>query len=360
MHKLRGQGRRLARRTARGLPPGPHRPAVRGALAAPPSLDHPRHAGPAGASTRRRRSSATTCRSRPSPRSCCSPTTVSSPSSRPECRSSTSTACSTWPNRRSATPPTPAEDSARSQTGAHRWPARNSFDARSTLSVGGRDVTDLPDSTRSTAVRTCCPTASRCCSRTCCATRTAHNVTADQIRALAGWDPDAEPDTEIQFSPARVAHAGLHRRALRRRPRRDARGDAGPRRRPREDQPAGAGRARHRPLRDRRRLRRAGRLRPQRRAGVRAQPRALPVPALGAERLRRLPGRAAGHRHRATRSTSSTWPGSSSTRDGTGLPRHPGRHRLAHHDDQRPRRPRLGRRRHRGRGGDARPAGRRC
>ena len=43
--------------------------------------------------------------------------------------------------------------------------------------------------------------------------------------------------------------------------------------------------------------------------------------------------------------------------DGDGVPRHPRRHRLAHHDDQRPRRPRLGRRRHRGRGRDARPAG---
>src|SRR6266702_8294790 len=30
------------------------------------------------------------------------------------------------------------------------------------------------------------------------------NVTAEHIRALAGWDPVAEPDTEIQFSPARV------------------------------------------------------------------------------------------------------------------------------------------------------------
>src|ERR1700748_559951 len=30
------------------------------------------------------------------------------------------------------------------------------------------------------------------------------NVTADHVRALAGWDPRAEPDTEIQFSPARV------------------------------------------------------------------------------------------------------------------------------------------------------------
>jgi aconitate hydratase len=30
------------------------------------------------------------------------------------------------------------------------------------------------------------------------------NVTADHIRALADWDPSADPDTEIQFSPARV------------------------------------------------------------------------------------------------------------------------------------------------------------
>ena len=42
--------------------------------------------------------------------------------------------------------------------------------------------------------------------------------------------------------------------------------------------------------------------------------------------------------------------------DGRRLPRHPRRHRLAHHDDQRPRRGRLGRRRHRGRGRHARPA----
>src|ERR1700745_1174094 len=30
------------------------------------------------------------------------------------------------------------------------------------------------------------------------------NITADDIKALAGWDPDADPDTEIQFTPARV------------------------------------------------------------------------------------------------------------------------------------------------------------
>ena len=30
------------------------------------------------------------------------------------------------------------------------------------------------------------------------------NVTAEQIKALANWDPSAEPDTKIQFTPARV------------------------------------------------------------------------------------------------------------------------------------------------------------
>ncbi|WP_280527836.1 aconitate hydratase AcnA [Actinomyces trachealis] len=30
------------------------------------------------------------------------------------------------------------------------------------------------------------------------------NVTADHVRALATWDPQTEPDTEIQFTPARV------------------------------------------------------------------------------------------------------------------------------------------------------------
>src|SRR3954463_15223569 len=30
------------------------------------------------------------------------------------------------------------------------------------------------------------------------------DITADDILALAGWDQDAEPDKEIQFTPARV------------------------------------------------------------------------------------------------------------------------------------------------------------
>jgi aconitate hydratase len=35
-------------------------------------------------------------------------------------------------------------------------------------------------------------------------TEDGRNVTADHVTALAGWDPAAEPATEIQFSPARV------------------------------------------------------------------------------------------------------------------------------------------------------------
>ena len=35
-------------------------------------------------------------------------------------------------------------------------------------------------------------------------TEDGHNVTADHVNALAQWDPEAEPDTEIAFSPARV------------------------------------------------------------------------------------------------------------------------------------------------------------
>ena len=35
-------------------------------------------------------------------------------------------------------------------------------------------------------------------------TEDGENITADDIKALAGWDADAEPDKEIQFTPARV------------------------------------------------------------------------------------------------------------------------------------------------------------
>ena len=90
------------------------------------------------------------------------------------------------------------------------------------------------------------------------------NVTGDHVTALAQWDPRAEPDTEIQFSPARVIMQDLTGvpavvdLAAMREAMRALGGDAG------QDQSAGAGGAGHRPLGHRRRLRPAGRLRPER------------------------------------------------------------------------------------------------
>ena len=83
------------------------------------------------------------------------------------------------------------------------------------------------------------------------------------------------------------------------------------------------------------------------------QPRALRVPAVGPGRVRGSPGRAAEHRHLPPGEPRVPRPGRRGARR-AGVPGHARRHRLAHDDGQRPRRPRLGRRRDRGRGGDAR------
>ena len=150
--------------------------------------------------------------------------------------------------------------------------------------------------------------------------------------------------------------AGLHRRSRDRRPRRHARRHGGARRRRHQDQPARAGRARDRPLDPGRRVRGAARLPAQRGARVRAQPRALRLPALGPGGVRQLQGGAAQHRHLPPGEPRVPGPRRGVARR-PGVPGHARRHRLAHHDDQRPRRARLGRGRDRGRGGDARPAG---
>src|SRR5437764_5846376 len=80
--------------------------------------------------------------------------------------------------------------------------SENSFDARATLSVGDREVTiyrlDAVDGSERL------PFSLKVLLENLLRNEDGHNVTADQIRALAGWDPEAEPDTEIQFSPARV------------------------------------------------------------------------------------------------------------------------------------------------------------
>ena len=188
------------------------------------------------------------------------------------------------------------------------------------------------------------------------------NITADHIRALGRLGPGRRAERGDPVHPGPGAHAGLHRRArasstwppcARRWPTSAATRPRSTRWRPAElviD---------HSVIADV--FGRAGRLRAQRRARVRAQPRALPVPALGPDARSTSSRSCRPAPASCTRSTSSTWPAWSW---------HRGRRQAypdtlvgtdSHTTDgQRPRRARLGRRRHRGRGGDARPAGLAC
>ena len=139
----------------------------------------------------------------------------------------------------------------------------------------------------------------------------------------------AEPRDRLHAEPR--APARLHGRARGGRPRRHAHRDEAPGRRPEEDQPAPARRAGDRPLGPGRRVRRARLLRHQRPARVPAQPRALPVPQVGAERAARVPRRPARHRHlppgepRVPRARRHDEPGRRHA-----LPRHARRRGLAH------------------------------
>jgi aconitate hydratase len=78
----------------------------------------------------------------------------------------------------------------------------DSFGARTTISAGGRDVTIYSLDAVEGAKRL--PYSLKVLLENLLRNEDGHNVTADQVRAIAGWKADAEPDTEIQFSPARV------------------------------------------------------------------------------------------------------------------------------------------------------------
>jgi len=78
----------------------------------------------------------------------------------------------------------------------------NSFEARGTLSVGGTEHEVYRLSSVRGADRL--PYSLKVLLENLLRTEDGANVTAEHIRALAGWDPSAEPDTEIQFTPARV------------------------------------------------------------------------------------------------------------------------------------------------------------
>src|SRR6478735_6583289 len=88
-------------------------------------------------------------------------------------------------------------------------PSQDSFGAKGTLEVGDRSYEifrvgavegeGLPDD----AVKTL-PYSLKVLLENLLRTEDGSNSTADDIRALAGWDADADPSTEIQFTPARV------------------------------------------------------------------------------------------------------------------------------------------------------------
>jgi aconitate hydratase len=78
----------------------------------------------------------------------------------------------------------------------------NSFNARATLSAGGRELTIYRLDAVEGSERL--PYSLKVLLENLLRNEDGHNVTADQVRALASWNPDGEPDTEIQYTPARV------------------------------------------------------------------------------------------------------------------------------------------------------------
>ncbi|ROS62279.1 aconitate hydratase [Frigoribacterium sp. PhB160] len=78
----------------------------------------------------------------------------------------------------------------------------NSFSSKDVLTVGGTDYEvyriDAVDGSQKL------PFSLKVLLENLLRTEDGANVTGEQIRALGSWQPTAEPDTEIQFSPARV------------------------------------------------------------------------------------------------------------------------------------------------------------
>ncbi|UED87055.1 aconitate hydratase AcnA [Streptomyces profundus] len=78
----------------------------------------------------------------------------------------------------------------------------NSFDARSTLRVGDESYEIFRLDKVEGAARL--PYSLKVLLENLLRTEDGANITADHIRALAGWDASAQPSREIQFTPARV------------------------------------------------------------------------------------------------------------------------------------------------------------
>jgi len=84
--------------------------------------------------------------------------------------------------------------------------SNDSFGARGTLEVGDTtyEVFRLAPVERAVAGAASLPFSLKVLLENLLRTEDGANITEGHIRALAAWDPRAEPDTEIQFTPARV------------------------------------------------------------------------------------------------------------------------------------------------------------
>lgn len=80
--------------------------------------------------------------------------------------------------------------------------SKNSFGAKKNLTVNGKSF-EIFDITGIEGAQTL-PYSLKVLLENLLRTEDGANITADQIRALGSWNPAAEPDTEIQFTPARV------------------------------------------------------------------------------------------------------------------------------------------------------------
>jgi aconitate hydratase len=80
--------------------------------------------------------------------------------------------------------------------------SKNSFNAKTTLQVSGKEY-EIFDITNFAQAKDL-PFSLKVLLENLLRTEDGANITAEQIKALAAWDPAAEPDTEIQFTPARV------------------------------------------------------------------------------------------------------------------------------------------------------------
>ena len=80
--------------------------------------------------------------------------------------------------------------------------SKNSFNAKTTLQVSGKEY-EIFDITNFAQAKDL-PFSLKILLENLLRTEDGANITAEQIKALAAWDPATEPDTEIQFTPARV------------------------------------------------------------------------------------------------------------------------------------------------------------